>query len=167
MATDVILDQNDGTTVVLDARVVKMVSPDIVIDFPARRRSGGLRRALVHDESDGLTVNFNGDYPGGVTISGGVGGVTINGELVIRDGEPIRGGITINGPITINGGIGMSRNLNLTGDIQFEIRHFNDIGDILSIPLPTETVSLAETIKSLRADIAALQNRITMLEVGP
>lgn len=45
---------------------------DLTLDSPARRKPGGprLRRALVHDESDGLTINFNGDYPGGVAVSG-------------------------------------------------------------------------------------------------
>jgi len=30
------------------------------------------RRALMHDTSDGLTINVGGDYPGGVTIRGSV-----------------------------------------------------------------------------------------------
>jgi hypothetical protein len=32
----------------------------------------GQRRALMHDSGDGLTVNVNADYPGGVTIRGTV-----------------------------------------------------------------------------------------------
>lgn len=44
---------------------------DIKLDNPERRtRSSGHRRALVHDHQDGLTINFNGDYPGGVKIKG-------------------------------------------------------------------------------------------------
>jgi hypothetical protein len=45
---------------------------DLTLDSPARRKPGGprLRRALVHDESDGLTINFNADYPGGVSVAG-------------------------------------------------------------------------------------------------
>ena len=159
MTTDVRLDQVDGTFLELEARVVKAIASDFMLDQPSRRKGGAPhRRALVHNQSDGLTVNFNNDYEGGVTI---------NGELTIRDGEPIRGGITVNGPITLDGGITMSRNLSLTGDIQFQIQHFNEIGDILSVPPPTETVSLAETIKSLRGDISALQNRIATLEAKP
>lgn len=40
----------------------------------ASRRSGtaGARRALVHDFTDGLTINWAEDYPGGVTIKGDV-----------------------------------------------------------------------------------------------
>lgn len=46
---------------------------DLMIDNSARRTSNtGERRALVHDFTDGLTVNWAGDYPGGVTIRGAV-----------------------------------------------------------------------------------------------
>ena len=34
--------------------------------------SGGHRRALVHDFNDGLTLNWSGGYPGGVTVRGKV-----------------------------------------------------------------------------------------------
>jgi hypothetical protein len=46
---------------------------DVMVDSASRRRHGlvtGFRRALVHDQNDGLTINYNGDYPGGVTING-------------------------------------------------------------------------------------------------
>jgi hypothetical protein len=32
--------------------------------------SSPYRRALVHDETDGLTINFSDDYPGGLSLSG-------------------------------------------------------------------------------------------------
>ncbi|MEA2602180.1 MAG: hypothetical protein QOF89_3172 [Acidobacteriota bacterium] len=71
MATDVRLDDGDGTFLVLDARVVKAAGSDFMLDSAERRKGGGpFRRTLVHNQSDGLTVNFNGDYPGGVTING-------------------------------------------------------------------------------------------------
>jgi len=64
---------------VLDAKV-----SDIILDSPARRGRGGgrFRRALVHDQSDGLTVNFNGDYPGGVRINN----VSLNLKVVHQSG---------------------------------------------------------------------------------
>lgn len=43
---------------------------DIKLDNAGRRTGSGHRRALVHDHQDGLTINYNGDYPGGVTIKG-------------------------------------------------------------------------------------------------
>jgi hypothetical protein len=71
MATDVKLDQVDGSFLVLEGRVVKATAADFMLDSPERRKGGGPhRRALVHDQSDGLTVNFNGDYPGGITLNG-------------------------------------------------------------------------------------------------
>jgi hypothetical protein len=70
MASDVIL--NDGENqdwVSIDGAVLHSSAADLLIDAPERRsQSGGLRRALVHDHRDGLTLNYNGDYPGGVTI---------------------------------------------------------------------------------------------------
>jgi hypothetical protein len=71
MATDIRLDEVDGTYLVLDARAVKAEATDFMLDSAERRKGGGpLRRALVHDSDDGLSVNFNGDYAGGVTLYG-------------------------------------------------------------------------------------------------
>lgn len=71
LTTDVRLDQVDGTFIELEARVVKAIASDFMLDSPSRRLGGGPnRRALVHDQRDGLTINFNGDYPGGVTVDG-------------------------------------------------------------------------------------------------
>lgn len=69
MPTDIRLDQGDGTFLELDARVVKVLGSDFMLDQPDRRRGGGPhRRALVHDQNDGLTINFAGDFPGGITL---------------------------------------------------------------------------------------------------
>ena len=59
---------------------------DLHLDNPGRRSStDGLRRALVHNFSDGLTINWAEDYPGGVTIRGDVNipqTLTLAGENV-------------------------------------------------------------------------------------
>lgn len=71
MATDIKLDQGDGSFLVLEARVVKAAGSDFMLDSPERHKAGNpFRRAMVHDQSDGLTINFNGDYPGGLTLVG-------------------------------------------------------------------------------------------------
>lgn len=71
MATDCKLDQEDGTFIHLEARVVKAVGSDFMLDSPERRQGGGpFRRALVHSQGDGLNINHHGDYPGGVSIFG-------------------------------------------------------------------------------------------------
>lgn len=52
---------------------LRVLHHDVHLDNPARRTSTtGNRRALVHDFNDGLTINWNSDYPGGVTIRGAV-----------------------------------------------------------------------------------------------
>ena len=80
MATDIKLDQQNGQWVVVEGSVLKTTAADLIIDNPGRRRGGQspFRRALVHDSQDGLTINFGGDYPGGVTITGNV---TVTGEI--------------------------------------------------------------------------------------
>ena len=62
---------------------------DIVLDSPVRRKPGGpkFRRALVHDESDGLSINFGNDYPGGVTM-GDVRVLDVTGNLHFRISHP-------------------------------------------------------------------------------
>jgi hypothetical protein len=71
MATDLRLDDVDGTYVVVQGRVLKVVGSDFILDSPDRRKNDTPnRRAMVHDGNDGLTLNFNGDYPGGVTVTG-------------------------------------------------------------------------------------------------
>ena len=72
MPTDIKLDQGDGSWVLVEGKVLKATASDFMLDSPQRRLPGGgaFRRALVHDAGDGLTLNFNGDYRGGVTVAG-------------------------------------------------------------------------------------------------
>lgn len=88
MATDVLLDDHDGTWITLKAGAINAVTTDIFLDHPGRRSAGGgrHRRALVHNASDGLTINYNGDYPGGVRINQ----VVLNLRNTVIDGEEIR-----------------------------------------------------------------------------
>src|SRR5437762_5547823 len=94
MATDVKLDQVDGSFVVLEGRVVKVAGSDFMLDSPERRQGGGpFRRALVHSQGDGLNINHHGDYPGGVSIFGvteifphPTPGAPINPTLAVRGG---------------------------------------------------------------------------------
>lgn len=139
MATDVRLDERDGSFLVLDARVVHAASSDFMLDSPERRNGGGpFRRALVHNQADGLTINFNGDYPGGV----GINGVT---ELVpLRPaGLPVR----------------QLPMLAVRGSISYET------GGITAQGAPTRvTVSLDGELNKLAAQIAALAARVQALE---
>ena len=80
MATDIKLDEGAGNQVVVESDILRSTASDFMLDAQSRRRGGGTRRALVHDGSDGLTINFNGDYPGGVTAGSSV---TVNGDLAV------------------------------------------------------------------------------------
>jgi hypothetical protein len=52
-----------------------------MLDAPGRRSTtGGHRRALVHDSGDGLTINFNRDYPGGVSV---MSDLAVGGDLAV------------------------------------------------------------------------------------
>ncbi len=52
---------------------VKLLGADLRIDCKKRRKTKTpYRRAVVHNQQDGLTVNWAKDYPGGVTINGKV-----------------------------------------------------------------------------------------------
>lgn len=57
----------------VSGNTVKMNGTDFNLDNLGRRsgmNSEQGRRALVHDFGDGLTLNYNYDYPGGVTVFG-------------------------------------------------------------------------------------------------
>jgi hypothetical protein len=53
-------------------QVRKVAGSDLVLDAPERLNENKTpnQQMLVHDFQDGLTINFIGDYPGGVTITG-------------------------------------------------------------------------------------------------
>lgn len=89
MATDIKLDQQGGNWLVAESQVLKSTATDLMLDSPARRRGGPSphRRALVHDTNDGLTLNYAGDYPGGVGITGNArvtGDLTVAGDLIVQ-----------------------------------------------------------------------------------
>jgi|LakMenEpi03Aug12_release.lakeMendotaPanAssembly.Ray.scaffolds.fasta_scaffold01730_27 hypothetical protein len=63
---------------------VKVEALDLCLDSQDRRKNNTQhRRALVHDFDDGLTLNWNRDYPGGVTIKGNT---NVDGNLSVRNG---------------------------------------------------------------------------------
>lgn len=83
MKADVKLGANADDEIHVEARLAKFVTTDVMVDAPERRSSqSGYRRALVHDGGDGLTINFNGDYPGGVTIGGRIHGPDLDAAKV-------------------------------------------------------------------------------------
>jgi hypothetical protein len=141
--TDLTLDDVDGTYLVLNARVIKNEASDFMLDAADRHKGGGpFRRALVHDESDGLTVNFSADYPGGVTISGPV---------------------NIPGPVKLAGVVELAptlKRLVVHGDISYETHGLRLAGGGVT----TITVVLQETLSDLQGQINDLTARVAALE---
>ena len=71
MLGDIKLDAEKDGWVTIEADVVNAKASDFILEQNAYRtdKGGPFRRALVHNSNDGLTVNFGGDYPDGVTIT--------------------------------------------------------------------------------------------------
>ena len=83
--SDIRLDDGEQVTVLCNN--LNVTGHDLLLDSAARRKPNGprFRRALVHDLNDSLTINFGGDYPGGLRLNG-VAEVRPLGKLVIRGG---------------------------------------------------------------------------------
>ena len=74
MKADIKLEQQGQLEhVVLEGDWTHCVSRGLLIDHPERRTDDGgrLRRAIVHNPRDGLTIDAGVDYPKGVRIRGG------------------------------------------------------------------------------------------------
>lgn len=71
MPSDIVLNDGDNKDwVTIDGAVLKHMGSDLIVDSAARRTNQrGFRRAMVHTGDDGLAINFNSDYPGGVTLN--------------------------------------------------------------------------------------------------
>ena len=99
MSSDIKLDAEGDGWVTVESDVLKARSSDFMLDCGPRRRSQeGYRRALVHNEDDGLTVNCDGDYPGDVLVDSAV---TIQGNGVIRGDCRINGDARIDGAVRL------------------------------------------------------------------
>jgi hypothetical protein len=210
MASDVRLLEND--VVAVDG-VLSCSGPDIVLDNGARRGTHeGSRRALVHDPNDGLTLNWDGDYPGGVTIRSGVvvdGVMLCSGPDIVLDNGSRRkvsggrrralvhdfnDGLTLNwnedypGGVTVLGKVQCPNELRVnmvvvkalnepglgSGDVRIHlmvdapgvgIEVPNPFGGPpIHVPHKVETeVSVGTSILELRAQVAALEARIRAL----
>jgi len=145
MATDVKLDQGDGSFLVLEGRVVQAVGSDFMLDSPKRRIGPKpFRRALVHDQGDGLTINFANDYQGGITLN------------AVREISPHQ--IRTGGPFDP---IDPTPILVVRGGIEFEVHSpVNILGDGGEVT----TLSLIGELRNLQSQISALQAKVATLE---
>lgn len=173
MATNVLLDQENGNVLHLVAPVVKALGSDFVLDSAERRKNATpFRRALVHDQSDGLTVNFNGDYPGGVAINGSI--INLNGPSGLRIGMDDRGAIgaatTGVDQVTIHGTIINLDTLRAdslaAGDVRFTFQHPDELDQNGNprVEGHPETVFLGVLLTQLRDQVSSLTDRVAQLE---
>ncbi|HSD10815.1 MAG TPA: hypothetical protein VLF14_07510 [Candidatus Binatia bacterium] len=152
MPTDVKLDQGaNGNWVVIEGDVLKAAASDFILVSDARRKnSRKLRRALVHDANDGLTINFNRDYPGGVTINDVV---ALNNRKVgvsMLDVRQISGVVQALEPGQAGGG---KRSLVVLGEILFEPSKAR-----------SKTASLQGVLEELQSEVVRLTQRVDELE---
>lgn len=146
MAGDVKLDEGNENWVTVEGSVLRARTADLMLDSPGRRTAGGgpYRRALVHDQNDGLTLNFKRDYPGGVTLNA----VTyISPKAPKRTDTEVVTQLRLEPELVIDGGI------------QFVW----DGGRQISGP-SRQSVSLQTLIEDLQRQIAELTQRIATLE---
>ena len=144
MSSDIILGVAD---VVISANVTKTTSTDFILDAPSRRRQGKTpkyRRALVHDANDGLTLNFNQDYPGGITLLG-VAGIE---PLPIPHVEQ-----------NVIGNLQKNPNLVIRGGIQFEWEEPQNVLVGVAHAPQKRTVSLQDMLANLLDRVAKLEKR--------
>ncbi|HXJ02008.1 MAG TPA: hypothetical protein VNH44_12355 [Micropepsaceae bacterium] len=150
MATDIVMDAENGQTLALQAQILHTTASDIVVDSPGRRSNPhGFRRAFVHDVSDGLTINFNGDYPGGLSLYK----VSV---ITPKDSSAPR-------PAPGPGHLPFPRVpvLEILGGVSFQIGTASPSGGTI------QTVDLGQVISDLNSQIVALTQRIAKLEAKP
>jgi hypothetical protein len=142
MATDILCGPPEHPDfAIVQAPVLKVEGRDFILDSAERRKSPTptFRRAITHDQSDGLTINFNNDYPGGVTLNGVV---SITPHL-----EPAK--------FALPSSVGT---LAVHGDISYEVGGIKLGGGAAKI-----TVSLSQQIAQLNDQISKLTARVTAL----
>ncbi len=155
----------DGNTATIEGDVVKTTAFDVVIDAPSRRHaSGGNRRALVHDFNDGLTLNWAGDYPNGVTVEGfrltcHQADIVVDYAARRRNSTPWRraivhdynDGLTLNWANDYPGGVMINGTVIIPGSLR--VPNSGGAG----------TVDVAAELNALRTRIAHLEASVTAL----
>ena len=139
MAGDINLD---GDWVVVEGNWTRIRTLDLMLDAPSRRiNQSGQRRALVHDNTDRLTINYGGDYPNGVHISG----------------ETSMEKLHVTGAVLIGGGVLAPTGGFVDSAITPKL--------LLGKPFSEEPkVDVGAELKSLQDEIAQLKARVDALE---
>jgi hypothetical protein len=155
MPTDIILEDQDLTLDAADARL-HVKAADVTLASGARQSKPGARRALVHSVEDGLVVNFNGDYPGGVEIHGAR--VTVHGLLFA--GSPSSSAVAGGGA---GPPIGDDDEPHVEGLVEPELDPDAVFGDLDH----TAPFNVVLELRLLRAAVRRLHDRLELLESKP
>ena len=152
MAGDVKLDEGNSNWVTIEGTAIRARTSDLMLDSPARRGAGGgnFRRALVHDQRDGLTLNYNRDYPGGITL---------NAVAYISPQAP-----HTTGGLADRFRLRTVSELFIDGGIQFVWDNGPRVARVGAGAPSTEVVSLQGILADLQSQIADLQQRVAALE---
>lgn len=150
---------------------------DLLLDHPSRRLSqGGQRRALVHDFQDGLTLNWAGDYPGGVTIAGKLKAGDIHASSVdaphlsstdLKTTGINVGGVSIHNTASDSGGgvitkVHSHKLMIYTDTIKAETTSAIGLGGMQS----KETLDLVAELRALRKEVNELKAKVAALEAA-
>lgn len=167
---------------------VKMECYDLCVDCmdPDRKKTDptGMRRALVHDFDDGLTINWANDYRGGVTVNAvkkitgyaaahrPFQGITIEGGMFINlnaVGLAFKGGvIRLDSQPEQAGGVKIAGDVRFGNDVTLDGRVFfhpqaGQAGTVVVTPPgqppppPPPPEDLGQVIYRLQQDVAALK----------
>lgn len=144
---------------------VDVIASDLVLDQPLRRSDpNGFRRALVHNADDGLTINFNGDYPADVSVGSSM---KIEGVLRVRniifEDRPVPPRGTTPG-IEVDLGMGVSLHPGLFDPGIAERAFKPEPGIDPSVFIPFEEMHLRQQIEWLHQTVEVLQARLDALE---
>lgn len=162
MATDCKLHEGSNEDRILfECNSIKATASDFMLDSPARRsKPGRPRRALVHDQKDGLTINYNRDYPGGVTINDVVSITNRKTGVFIQDISELSG---VNYTLQANAAGGAKKALVIRGEILIESKPA-PVAESLSAAASREPVSLQILLGDLGNKITDLADRVASLE---
>lgn len=135
MVSDIELDDEE---VKITGSVLRLTAFDVTLDNQTRRGSRNAdkpRRALVHAQDDSLVLNWDNDYPNGMTLNGPV---KFPGSIDAQDGKFMR--------LEVGGG--------------FKVKHLGAMGvrtPVPSLDVLDELLALRERIEMLELTIAELR----------
>ena len=156
----------DGTVLTLEGTHISSSAHDLILDnFTRRKRTSGMRRALVHGFNDELVVNYAGDYPGGTIVRSDLYVADRQNNLRIHldpdNGNAFFGGKGQDGDIFLKDEAGKTR-------ISLETNKFT-AASWPKWPKQSRAISrieLISEIRKLKEELLALKAEVSKLEVG-